>query len=112
MAVLEKAPIKLDIRHAAQEMADEGRESEPQVREVYLFASASEIRLIYLDATASPSRGDRVHPYYFAANPASGLPYPSAVAVIRPEEKETLSPPEGWGGWSDAERLWPVELKA
>lgn len=108
MVVLEEAPPKLDIRCAALEMADEGRESEPQVREVYLFPSATEIRLVYLDATASPSRDERVRPFYFAASPTSGLPYPSAVAVIRPEEKKTLSPPEGWGGWSDAERLWPV----
>lgn len=109
MAVLE-APIQVNIRRAAQEMADEGRASEPQIREVYLFPSDSVIRIVYLDATASPSRGDRVRPFYFAASPVSGLPYPSAVAVIRPEEKDTLLPLEDWGDWSEAERLWPIEV--
>ena len=107
MAVLE-APIQVNIRRAAQEMADEGRESEPQIREVYLFSAPSEIRLVYLDATASPNRGERVQPFYFAASPVSDLPCPSAVAVIRPKEKNTLLAPEDWGDWSEAERLCPV----
>lgn len=98
---------KPDIRTAAKQLWENSVEAEPVTTAVYLFPDDNEIRLIYLDPTTASSRGEQiVRPYYFGINTASGLPYRSAIAVIRPEEKDTLQPPEGWGTWQQAELVW------
>lgn len=99
--------VKPDIRPVAQRLWQDGVEAEPAIRAAYLFPSDHEIRLVYLDPTTTPSRhGQPISPYYFGANTASGLPYPSAIALIRPEEKDALPPPDGWGTWAQAELVW------
>ena len=89
---------------AALEMVRENREADPNIQEVYLFPAEEEIRLVYIDPNMMPHRGNGcVTPFYFGRDLQSGLPYRSAVAIILPEERETLSPPDNWGTWSDAE---------
>jgi hypothetical protein len=98
---------KPNIRAVAQRLWEDGVAAEPAITAVYLFPSNEEIRLIYLDPTAPPSRNEQtIAPFYFGSNAASSLPYPSAIAVIRPQEKDTLGLPEGWGEWTQAERVW------
>lgn len=98
---------KPDIRAIARQIVADGLEAEPAIRAAYLFPSNEQIRLVYLDPTTSPSRdGGTIRPFYFGANSANGIPYPSAIALIRPEEKENLQPPDGWGTWGDAEALY------
>lgn len=99
--------IKPDIRAVARQLWEDSVEAEPVTAAVYLFPSGDEIRLIYLDPTTASSRSEQiVRPFYFGINAAGGLPYRSAIAVIRPEEKDTLQPPEGWGAWEQAELVW------
>lgn len=87
-------------------------EDTQDIEAAYLFPSDTEIRLVYLDATARPSPDpQRFMPFYFGTDAESGIPYRSAVALIRPEEKNTLQPPDGWGTWSDAMRYEPVAVK-
>lgn len=77
----------------------------------YLFPSDTEIRLVYIDTTARPSPDpQRIVPFYFGADAEGGVPYPSAVALVRPEEKNTLQPPDGWGTWNDAIHYEPHTL--
>ena len=93
-----------DVRAAALEIVRENREGDPDIQEVYLFPAEAEIRLIYIDSNTTPNRGnDAVTPFYFGRDLQGGLPYRSAIALIRPEERAMLHPPEGWGAWSDAE---------
>lgn len=92
------------VRAAALEMVRENREADPLIQEVYLFPAEEEIRLVYVDPNTMPSReNDSFVPFYFGRDLQGGLPYRSAIAVILPEERETLHPPENWGTWSDAE---------
>lgn len=98
---------KPNIRTVAQRLWEDNVAAEPAIRAVYLFPSDEEVRLVHLDPTAAPSRDEQTFtPYYFGANAASGVPYPSAIALIRPEEKNVLLPPEGWGDWAQAEQVW------
>lgn len=99
--------IKPDIATVAQRLWKDGIAAEPNIEAVYLFPSDTEIRLVYLDRTAMPSPNDKaITPFYFGANAANGAAYPSAIALIRPEEKDTLRPPRGWGDWSQAQLVW------
>lgn len=96
-----------EMQTVARQMARRHAESEPGIQEIYLFPNGGEIRLIEIDSTTTPS--PQVEPFYFGPDRVGGIPYPSAIALIRPEEKDKLPPPEGWGGWRDAQRIWPVE---
>jgi hypothetical protein len=93
-----------DIEAAARRLADFNREAEPGLQAIYLFPAEDEIRLIEVDPTTLPS--DSIEPYYFGADPANRLFFPSAIALIRPEEVGVLALPEGWGTWSEARLLF------
>ena len=95
-----------EVRAAALAIVRENREGDPMLKEVYLFPAEDEIRMIYLDPESRPHRGDgTIRPFYFGRDIPGGLAYRSAIASIRPEERESLLPPEGWGSWEDAELI-------
>lgn len=96
-----------DIRTVAVQLMQDNLEAEPAIQAAYLFPSETEIRLVYLDPTTTPSRDARQFaPFYFGPDTAGGIPFVSAIALIRPEEKSVLQPPDAWGGWEQAELLW------
>ena len=95
------------IRDAARELADYNMQESPNLAGIYLFPAEDIIRLVLLDPITIPS--EEMVPYYFNAFPQGGVPYPSAIVVIRPEEKTVLPPPPDWGGWETAIQLWPKE---
>ena len=99
------ATTEKTIRQAALELAKFNVESEPAITKIYLFPDENEIRLVVVDPTNSASK--TVSPFYFAAAPREGLPYASAIALIRPEEDKSIPTPAGWN-WSDAEAIWPL----
>ncbi len=95
-----------DMRATAQMLAEAAREAEPATLKILLFPSAEEIRLLYVDPTGRPTLEDEtIAPYYFGPDSRSGIRYPSAVTLIRPEEEGKLRLPAGWGTWEDAEVL-------
>lgn len=82
-------------------------EAEPTIRAAYLFPDREQIRVVYVDPIAPPGVGDAtIRPFFFAPDSAGGIDYPSAIVLIRPEEKDVLQPPVEWGDWSLAELLW------
>ena len=93
------------VEEAARKMAAANVEAAPETEAIYLFPDEKEIRLIETDPTTLPSK--EIVPYYFGAAPQSGIPYRSSVALIRPEEAYSLTPPPGWGTWKEAIQLWP-----
>ena len=98
------------MRATARMLADAAREAEPATLKVLLFPSADEIRLLYVDCTGRPTlQEETIAPYYFGPNTRSGIRYPSAIALIRPEEEGNLRLPNGWGTWEDLETLWEVK---
>lgn len=95
-----------DILKAAKKLAEANAQSDVHVSEIYLFPSNDEIRLIEIDDTCFPN-GEKIEPFYFAPDAEGEINYNSAIALILPEEKDKLNPPENWGDWSDAIKLYP-----
>ena len=92
-----------DMRATARMLAEESQEAGSALVKTLLFPSESEIRLLYVDSTARPTlEEETIAPYYFGPDTRSGIRYPSAVALIRPEEEGRLRLPNGWGTWEDA----------
>jgi hypothetical protein len=99
-------PTKIkEIEKQARRLARENRKNDPDIKRVYWFPHDAEVRLIELHKTIPISLDGEIHPFYFRAAPASNLPAPSGIALIRPEELKKLSPPSNWGSWEDAEEL-------
>jgi hypothetical protein len=95
----------VSIDEAAKKLACDNAKSADDVIEIYRFPSSEKILLVEL--TNNAISGDQIDPFYFAADHQGGVPYPSGIALIRPDEKERLLPPESWGSWNDAQRIWP-----
>jgi hypothetical protein len=108
-AVLLKEPsldAEDDIENVAHRLAVYNQDADSGIVSSYLFPSATEIRLIHLDENSPATQdGEPIAPFYFGPDRAGGIIYPSAIALIRPEEKERLSLPEGWGAWDDAKPI-------
>ena len=98
-----------DMRAAAQRLAELNAASEPAIREIYLFPAENEIRLVEVDETALPRGDEQIAAYHFGPDPHGEIKYPSAIALVRPEDQERLWPPEGWGSWEGAEVIWRRE---
>ncbi len=108
MTVIQESMTNTEsIRDVAERVAQDNVQSTPELEAIYLFPSQDTIRLVLIDPVTIPS--EQVVAYYFNAFPQGGVPYVSAIAVIRPEEAFVLPPPPDWGSWADALRLWPKE---
>lgn len=91
------------VEMVAHRLASEAA-ADPLILRTYWFPAENEVRLVYVDASAPPSQ--TVMPFYFGTSKEQGIPYPSAAAVIRPEEEPgqpgEITPPLHWGTWADA----------
>ena len=92
-----------EVRRQAEALAKANVELEPNIEEVFWFPAEDQIRLIETDPTTPPS--DCIAPFYFRPDPSAGTGFTSGLAVIRPDDKDRLDPPKGWGTWKDAERI-------
>ena len=98
---------KPNIRDTAQGLAEANAEAEPDITTIYSFPSAEQVRLVEVDRSVPPNPpGEPITPFYFGAALASGIPYPSAIALIAPEDEGRAPLPPGWGEWRDAEVIW------
>jgi len=93
------------IKRQAEKLAKANREAEPTISDVYWFPHDEEVRLIELDSAVPRSPDNRVHPFHFRPAPSQGLPAPSGVALISPDEFRQAELPEDWGTWDQAEKL-------
>lgn len=107
MITAEKSSTEETIEAAARKLADYNMEVSPDLAGIYLFPSEDTVRLVMLDPVTLP--GEEMTPYYFRSFPQGGVTFPSAIVLIRPEEKTRLALPPGWGDWDDAVQLWPKE---
>jgi hypothetical protein len=102
-AMPESNVISPEVRAAAEGLARANIEAEPGIQEVYWFPAGDAIHLIEIDRTAFAN--ETITPFYFGPDPQGGIPFPSGIALIRPEEKDRLTPPPEWGSWDQAIRL-------
>jgi hypothetical protein len=94
-------PLK-EIEQQARLLARENRQAEPAIIKILWFPDESEVRLVELDETVPASNDGKVHPYFFRSSPQDGLPAPSGVALIRPDEFKRVELPPHWGTWESA----------
>ena len=94
-----------EIRRQAELLARENRQAEPAISRILWFPDDHEVRLVELDATVPPSGDGKVHPYFFRSSPQDGLPAPSGVALIRPDEFRRIELPADWGNWDNAQDI-------
>ena len=94
-----------DIKKQALLLARENKRAEPRIQSIYWVPSTTEVRLIEVEPDTVKCLGGAVEPFYFDPAPADGLPAPSGVALIRPDEVGKLDMPEDWGSWADAQLL-------
>jgi hypothetical protein len=91
-----------DMKTQALLLARENMRAEPNIRSIYWMPSSEEVRLIEVEPGTVKCLSGSVEPFYFDPAPADGLPAPSGVALIRPDEFGKLTLPRGWGKWDDA----------
>jgi hypothetical protein len=94
---------KEQMRQLAKRLALENAESEPELQKVLWFPHDVELRLVEVIPGVIPS--DFVVAFYFGPEPTVGIPVPSAIALILPQEFRRIPLPEGWGNWDDAEEI-------
>jgi len=94
-----------EIKKQALLLARENRKAEPGIESIYWIPSTTEVRLIEVEPDTVKCLSGAIEPFYFDPAPADGLPAPSGVALIRPDEFGKLKLPADWGSWKDAELL-------
>lgn len=97
--------IRDEIKKQAVLLARENKKAEPGIESIYWIPSTTEVRLIEVESDTAKCLSGAVEPFYFEPSPTDGLPAPSGVALIRPEEFGKLELPADWGSWEDAEQL-------
>lgn len=90
------------VERQAKLLALDNKKAEPGIVKVYWFPDDEEVRLVELFASVPRSDEGSVRPFYFHPDPATRLPAPSSIAMIRPDEFGRLELPANWGSWDDA----------
>jgi hypothetical protein len=93
------------IREQAELLARENREADPSIEKVYWFPHRDEVRLVETTSEVPASGDNLVHPFYYRPIPDDGLPAPSGIALIRPDEVGRVQLPVEWGEWRHAVEL-------
>ncbi len=93
------------IRKQALLLARENKLAEPGIIDILWFPSANEVHLVEVEPSTVQTLSGTIEPFYFPPAPADGLPAPSGIAIIRPDEVGKLILPPRWGKWDDAVRL-------
>lgn len=97
--------VAMDKMHEiAMSLARANKESEPNIQRIFWFPHTEEVRLVEVDPESLPGESHAVA-FHFGPDVGGGIPVPSAIALIRPEEVKVLAPPKDWGNWEDAKEL-------
>lgn len=93
------------IEQVARRIAEENGRSESTISKIYWFPDKSQIRLVEVDMESIKSEDDSIRPFYF--NPVEGVPYPSGIALIHPDEDGRKALPKEWQvDWSQARLVY------
>jgi len=96
--------LEFSIEDEAKSLALSNAEADSDIIEIWWFPDKDEIRLVEVDPKLPSS--DEIMPYCFPPDVKEGIHFPSAIALITPEEKK-LPPPEDWVSWDKAVKLVP-----
>lgn len=87
------------IRKQALSLALEHRQSDPELVAVYVSPEDDEVRIIEVSKAVATTH--EIIPFWFAARPDRGLPFPTRIIVVSEAEfdliqKDELGLPDGW----------------
>jgi hypothetical protein len=92
----------MSIHDVALTLARAHRKADAEIREIFLAKdpAGKEVRL--LEVSSSVGNTGSILPFRFAAREDLGIPYPSVIVLVSPEEKQSLDNkelqlPESWG---------------
>ena len=102
---LKAFPRRNKIEDQARMLVKDNQDADPSITTVYWFPADKEVRLLELTSEIPTSPDGEIHPYRFGPSPQNKLRFPSAIALIRPEEFGQLQLPKGWGTWRKAKEL-------
>jgi len=91
------------MREIAKRLAKNNLEGEPDIKKVLWFPHEDEVRLVEVLPDVIPS--DQVVAFHFGPDHAGGIPVPSAIALILPDEEGKIPVPQGWVDWKDTEEI-------
>ena len=98
------------VEDVARELAAAHRDADSDIQEIYFYPdpAGEEVRLV--EVSGSVGNTGEVLPFRFAARPDLGVPYPSVVVLLSPEEKQALDSkllalPANWGNPLDMRRI-------
>ena len=97
------------VEQQARYLAADNYKAEPDIQKVYWFPDDEEVRLVELTPQIPVADNGALQPFYFNPSPEDGLPSPSAMALIQPQEFGRLSLPKRWGTWDDAVLIEQIE---
>ena len=103
---------KKSLENAARELVEAHREADSGVSHAFLSRKDNEIRIV--EVTDSVGTTNEIIPFRFKSRPDLGVPYPSVIILLSPDElgllkKDKLKLPKGWGSFKD---LSPIEFKS
>jgi len=90
------------VQDVAQDLAAAHKRADPDIQQIFMVddPAGAEVRL--LEVSGSVGNTGSVMPFRFTARPDLGVPFPSVVILLSPEEKEQLDRqelqlPDAWG---------------
>ncbi|MBK9259774.1 MAG: hypothetical protein IPM54_08035 [Polyangiaceae bacterium] len=94
----------------AIELARAHRDIDPATRDVYLASGENDPLIRLVEVSASVPTTSEFFPYAFTDDPNNGVPYPSVLILVSPEEWTSLEAgqrklPQGWPEVRDLKRL-------
>lgn len=110
----EENAMKNKLTDVAEELAREHRKADPDITNVFQAENENEIRLVEITGSVGTTR--MIVPFHFGKRPDLGIPYPSAVIHLSPEEfallkKGNLELPAGWGTFENLTPVYPNRIK-
>ena len=93
--------MNLTIDQVANDLAQAHRAADPKTTIIKHFEMNRQDEIYLLEVSASAPTSGEVLPFRFAPDPANGVPYPSVVILLSPDEwqmveKGQLSLPHDW----------------
>ncbi len=90
------------IYQVAALLAAAHRKQDPEIQEIFVVEDPTGREVRLLEVSSGVGSVGAIMPYGYAARPDLGVPYPSIIVLVSPEEKEHLDQgrlrlPEGWG---------------